>query len=223
MNPEETKQNNQRLALRILVPLIIVAVLALLVFGIIKFIDGLKSASLLIYIAPSTATVTIDGQEYGNGVYRFYPGTVTAEVHQSGFETKTETLELQNGRVTELFAYLVGEGGDFSWYTSHDEDLSILRQISGDDASQSFLEEYDRKIAEARQIKDSPDLPFVAQDASGNVISVVYAEPGNYCPYTSIKPCVIIARKIGVASYDLGLDLLREYGYDPDYFNIIYQ
>ena len=223
MDAEEIKQNNQKIALRILISFAVVAVLALSIFGVVKLIESLKSASLLIYVAPSDATISIDGQEYTNGVYRFYPGTITAEIRRDGFEPKTQTLELQNGRVTELFTYLTEEGGNFNWYVSHDEDLSILRQISSDDASLLFLEDYDQKLAKAEQIKNAPDLPYTAQDSDGNIISVVYAERGNYCPYSSVKPCVIITKKIGDASYNLGLDLLREHGYDPDYFNIIYQ
>lgn len=223
MDTEEIKQKNRKEALHVLIPIVVVVVLALSIFGIVKLVEGLKSASLLIYVAPSDATVMIDGQEYTNGTYRFYPGTITAEISQEGFETKTETLELQNGQVTKLFAYLTEKSGDFSWYVSHDEDLSILRQISNDDLSQSFLKEYDQKIAKAEQIKNAPDLPYTAQDDNGNIITIVYTESNNYCPRYSVKPCVIITKKIGNASYELGLNLLREKGYDPDYFNIVYQ
>lgn len=223
MDAEKIKQNNQKEVSRILIPLAILAAVALLIFSIIKIVEGLKSASLLIYVAPSNATVTIDGREYTNGVYRFYPGTITAEIRQDGFETKTETLELQKGRVTKLFTYLTGKNNDYSWYISHDEDLSILQQISNDNTSQSFLETYNQELAKAEQIKNAPDLPYTAQDADGNMISIVYTKSNNYCPEYSAKPCIIITKKIGNASYDLGLNLLREHGYNPDYFNIIYQ
>lgn len=223
MDTEEIKQNNRKETLRVLTPLFIIVALALLIFGIVKLVEGLKSASLLIYVAPSNAIVKIDGQEYTNGAYRFYPGNITAEISREGFETKTETIELHNGQVTKLFAYLTEKDNDFSWYVSHDEDLSVLRQVSNDDASQSFLKDYDQKLAKAEQIKTAPDLPYTAQDINGNIISITYTESNSYCPRFSVKPCIIITKKIGNASYDLGLNLLKDRGYDPDYFNIIYQ
>lgn len=87
--------------------LIISLLAAILIIPIIfAIINALKSATLIIKVAPETATVTINGEKYVNGEYHLYPGTYEAVISQDGTEKSRTTLNLASGSTERLYKCL---------------------------------------------------------------------------------------------------------------------
>ena len=91
--------------------LIAIIVIALLVVaGLVAYWFMTRPAALAITVTPNDATVAIDGRVTGTGTATLdgaEPGTYTAVVTRSGFETETVTLEVRQGERTERTIALV--------------------------------------------------------------------------------------------------------------------
>lgn len=104
----------------------------ILIFAIVW--HYLHSATLIIQIAPTDATILLNGSPYQNGLHNLAPKkdlevTISAE----NFETKTFTINLEYGKVTNLFAYLLPQDNNWDIYISqsHQESLNLLLADNG--------------------------------------------------------------------------------------------
>lgn len=199
--------------------LMIIAVVGFLLFSVIAIIlaiiDGRKSATLDLLVAPSSATITIDGKTYKNGTYRFVPGEIKVIISKEGFKTEEKTVALEANVTTKLYTYIMPIDGSFEWYLQHEDEQLLLNTIGDNEASEasaSYLEKY----------------PVV------NELPIVYANYDKEYNYTEFRIdggmfdgckkdfCLKITDTTG-GNRDAALEMLKKRGVDVDDYEIIYE
>lgn len=132
-------------------PLIAICVVAILVTIGVVIYNIMKSAELSIMVAPSTAVVKIDGKEYTNGQYRFFPkSNVEVEISSPDYQTQTLTIDLLANEVTLLRAVLKDDDGGYSSYLTSEESyeqLKFLAPLVGDKDLTNLIDLTNKKIA----------------------------------------------------------------------------
>ena len=187
-------------------------VIALAIFSIIK---AKYSASLDILVAPLSAKITIDGNEYQNGLYKFEPGEVVATITKEGFYDREIALELKVGETAELYTYLLPLEGNYDWYIEHEEDMMILNTIGDATASKKSLEYLiDNPIVEV--------LPIIYANYDANWDYTEYRVDGGSFDDCNLEFCLKITDTTG-GNYEAALESVRAKGFDPDKYEIIYE
>lgn len=193
-----------------------VAVIVLLVAVVV--VANVKSAKLVIQVAPSGATIKIGGRDYGNETIEgMWPGHYTAMISKDGFESKIVEFDLRSHETTILSEYLLGLEGGLGVYEFSADDLYWLRQYADaneNEAVSEFISEHDKR----KTIKDV--LPLYDIDkGTGNSYYVFYKEGADECQR-------IYCLEIGAntRSYTGGaLQGVRAHGYNPEDYEIIYK
>lgn len=121
--------------------LAVIFVILVLVAILFAIIEGRKSVSLDILVAPKDAVITLNGQKYKNGEYRVEPGEYEVSITHDELESYHEVREFTDGEEVKMYLYLTGENGDMSWYLTHNEDDMIVTSI-GDYYANKKSQEY---------------------------------------------------------------------------------
>lgn len=191
---------------------------ALLIFIIAEFVFHLiYSATLTTAIAPSTATLTIDGKTYPiNQDLKLKPSDTTAFISAEGFKSQEIPLSLIKNETTTLYTYLIPENDDLSWYYNNPTENKLLLEIGGLQAStdgKNFLNKY--PITQILPIAISENIPNSDQTRSFLI---------NYGDSSTCKSnfCLLITDFTG-GNQETALNLIREKGYNPDDYEVIYK
>lgn len=172
-------------------------------------------ATLDILVAPTSAQVMINGKEYSNGTYTLSPGEITAVISKDGFEGKEIKLELIQGETAQLYTYLLPADGSYDWYLDHEEDMMVLNTIG-----------------DARAIEESAS--YKKKYPAIEALPIIYAKYDENWDYTEFRIdggdfdeceedfCLKITDTTG-GNYEFALSLIREKGFNPDDFEIIYE
>ena len=185
----------------VFVDLIIVIVLVAL-----AIIKGMKTATVDILVAPSVATVEINGAKYGTGAYRLFPGEAEATISADGFETKTMALNLKAGETTKLYVYLNPNEDSLNYYARNSADAELLKKVGGMDIT---------KIISIQDI-----LPITSRrynETNGSMEGIVINQNLD-CEE------IFCLRVIGDSSngHEWTRSLIKERGYNPDDYEIRY-
>lgn len=192
--------------------LVIVIPIAIIVPVIFLIISIGKSATLNILVTPLDSTVSINGANYANGTYRFFPGEVSVKIEHEGLDTKEYNIELKSSTTTLLYDYL-SSGEDFSYYESHPADYKALKFVY-DDTALDFINKRER----ANSITDILPLNAIKYYPPTNYkIIVKNASQESNC--TSLVCLKIFDDSDGRFA---SADLLREYGYDINDYQVFY-
>ena len=207
-----------RIPKRILVGIISFTLFAIAVvtIAIISTVQRNNSGTLDLLVAPTESNIIINGKHYHNGTHYLLPGTYTVDISMDGFTSKTFDISISVGTTTSLHTYLVQDDGSMSWYDSHPEDLSILTTIGDTEAikkSQEYADKY----------------PVI------DAMPIIYAQySDNYQTYTEFRIdggsfsgckkdfCLKITDTTG-GNMDNALRMIREAGYNPDDYEILYE
>ena len=176
-----------------------------------------RNAHLAINVAPADATIVINDQQYSNGVFdNMLPGHYNVIISKPGFETKTVEIDLKSDEVVYLNEYLVQPDWNFEYYETDLESLLSLREYadSHEDAKvKAFLENYDKKSV----IRDILPLEY-KEELTGDYYKIADMEKNYSC---SRNYCIIIESSSDIY-YELALSVLRNHGYNPDDYEIVY-
>ena len=165
-----------------------------------------------VLIAPSSATVTINGKSYKNGTYRLPRGNVSVKIEKEGFTSKNYTFNTSTNN--KLYDYLT-QDGSLSWYETHPEDAIILTTIGdyeADALSASF--------AEKNPISKS--LPLVVAEYNNNDEYIEFRIDGGKLENCDRDFCLKITDSTG-NNLDYARKKIRDLGFNPDDFQIIYE
>lgn len=221
-----------------LIALIVVSILLILVFVVI--IPATQKANQVTTmefgVAPVSATIDVDGKTYNSGVYEgFAPGTYTATITATGFETKTVEFTVVEHQANTLFTYLYNPEEGFDYFLKSDTDIATLSKID-DPEVQEWLAAYNQTLTIRDQLPVDVlfeySQPYQYTDASGNV--VIDARPATNevqisdgsamtgCVYTF---CLWV--DLGSVTQEVAAPFVEEeiinLGYNPDDYYIIYQ
>ena len=194
----------------------VVAIAAILLVSLIYVIlDSKRTAKLEILVAPLSAKILVDNKEYTNGTYEFEPGEVKIIISKDGFSSKEMNVELKANETVKLYTYLLPLDGTLDWYLNHEEDQMVLNTIGDAKASE------DSKI-------------YRAENPVVEILPIIYANYDENWNYTEFRVdggefdecdedfCLKITDTTG-GNYDFALSLVREKGFEPNDYEIIYE
>ncbi len=212
--------NNSKISYKTVAILVaIVAILAII--GTVAY-NLLKSAELSILVAPSTATVKINGKAYTNGQHKFFPkDNVEVEISSPGYQAQTTTIDLLANQVTLLRAALEDEDGGYGSYL-HDGDtyglLQLIAPTIGDSELADFIVKTDKKIGILSILPVNENTGEFFKDQHGFIVStdpnsavLQIMASSNDC---GVIPCLDIYQ----SDNDIGKarDYLKKQGYNLD-------
>lgn len=204
---------------------IIACVLSLVGFGVYKLVQNFSRPTLLeIAIAPSNATVKINGETYKNGVYEFEEGSYTAEISADGFSSKIIDLSVKNRETTLFIDYLEPTNGDLYSLFDDGENATILKQIKDSEISE-LTEKYDKIMAIKTELPinyyfaNEGDNPSPSK--SVGFANYVVIEDGSNEASCSRSFCLKISGRGANASR--AKLVLEKYGYNIDDYEVIYE
>lgn len=189
-------------------------VILFIIMGIVS-INMLYSATLDIVVVPTEAKILINGEEYKNGVYQnARTGKAKVNISLDGFETQEFEIELKRDERTRLYTYL--EGNE-EWYESMDEDnqnlLDIINEHKGEQQTVELKDKYPIMA----------DIPIVFERYLSNYTEYVsYRVDGGKYDGCEQEFCLKIT-DISGGNYEKALDVIREKGYNPSDYEIIYE
>ena len=125
--------------------LILLNILAVIVVIGVIIHNSMKTATIDIDVAPSGATVELNGHGYDNfDSYNILPGNYHVKISMEGMQTKEFDLSLQSDGFAKIETYLLDANGGFDYYLTHPDDEAALADIANDEASKAFVEEYNK-------------------------------------------------------------------------------
>ncbi len=198
---------------------ITVGILVLMVIlGLVLLFVSLKlifSATLDVLVVPTDAEIMVDGEKYDNGLYEHLAvGKKHVIIRKDGFYEKEFDIELKRDEVTRLYAHL---DGNQEWYEElKDENTLYLLDI---------IYEYEGQIKKDDLLEKYPimsELPIVYEKYSNNYTQYIsFRIDGGKYDNCDEEFCLKIT-DISGENYERALNLIKDRGYNPDNYKIIY-
>ena len=195
--------------------LLFLNVVAVLVVVLIIVIHNSKTATVDIMIAPSAAVVELNGVKYDNmKSHSIEPGDYHAKISMDGMQTKEYDFSVDNNGFVKVWNYLLDAEGGFDYYMYHPEDEMILRSAADDEASKAFVAKYQRITS----ILSKLPLEYYDRENPMEPIGVFIDQDKEICGNNA--GCLSVYG--GEKHQDIAFKLIREAGYSPDDFEIIF-
>ncbi|MBP5674899.1 PEGA domain-containing protein [Candidatus Saccharibacteria bacterium] len=135
--------NKQKKIVRLTGVILVVAFIGVIIYSIINLIvNHDKTATIEILVAPSDATVLIDGKSYSTDTkIKIKPGTYAVKIEKDGFISFNGTIKANMNETSFLYEYLneVDENG--TYYKDNEKELLRTQHIS-DKKADLFHENY---------------------------------------------------------------------------------
>lgn len=179
----------------------------LVTFSVLAF---RSNAELIVLVAPSKATILLDGKKIHNGAQAIRAGKHTLKASLNGLETKTQEIELSANETKSVNLYLTGENDDFSYYLNDEEDIDLLAMMD-DEKAIKFVSEY----RTAKTITEL--LPITIVQDYGEASSKL--ELGENCTRSY---CLKITDS-GAELKEKMFEKIKSLGYNPDDYEIQYE
>ena len=197
--------------------LVLIIIFSVLIFiTLILFIVALSlkdTTEVEIRIAPSSATVTIDGKEYQNGTFRISSGNHQVKIEKAGFEAKE--FSFNTAETTKVYSYLIETDGSYNWYLNHQDDALLLTSI-GD------YESHLKSASYAKKYPISTILPIIYANYDEAYNYTEYRIDGGEFPGCNSDFCIKITDTTG-GNYDAAIQKLKETNFNPGDYQIIYE
>lgn len=187
---------------------IVVVFLIILLANIFK-----KDAELIVLVAPSTATIKIDGHKVENGIIPIRSGNHKVEVSANGLEAKTQSFSIEKGETKALNLYLTGENNSFDYYKGYPDEVENLALVANDDESAKAVSE----LRQAFMIREL--LPYTIGKDSGRKTSTLSLGSKEECGQD-------FCLKLTDENADMRKQMQEEItalGYDASKYKIIYE
>jgi len=195
-----------------------VALLILIIAVSVYFIleDMAKTARVKIIVAPSIATVKIDGHSYeAYEEIRIRPGEYKTEISAEGFETKTGELKAVENETAEIRLYLDMKEGNEDYYEKHPKDAVIL----GDIKAAETLERVEELAKEHPILDRLPiEIDYYTKNYAKRVKYTI-----TYVLNDENTSFVIMIMDYTGGNYEDALEKLKARGVDLDEYKIEYK
>ena len=172
-----------------------------------------KDAELYVLVAPSTATIKIDGHKVENGIIPIRSGNHKVEVSADGLEAKTQSFSIEKGETKALNLYLTGENNSFDYYKGYPDEVENLALVANDDESAKAVSE----LRQAFMIREL--LPYTIGKDSGRKTSTLSLGSKEECGQD-------FCLKLTDENADMRKQMQEEItslGYDASMYKIIYE
>lgn len=193
--------------------IILVTTIFLLGVLIISILNLKPTSEVEILVAPESASVSINGKEFKNGTYKLPRGAVSVSIKKDGFMSKNYSFDTAANN--KLYDYLLPEDRSYSWYESHPEDAIILTKI-GDVEADTTASLY----KEINPISDK--LPLIIAEYNQEDNYIEFRIDGGKFDNCDRDFCLKITDSTG-GNLDYARAKIRELGFEPNSFEIIYE
>lgn len=220
-----------------LVALIVISVALIAVFGfIIPAVQGANQPTTMEFgVAPTAATITVDGDTYTTGVYENFPvGTHTAEITAPGFESKTVEFTVVEHQANTLFTYLYNLEEGLDYFQRSEADLAILSKVD-DPTVQGWLVAYNQAVSIQNElpatVRFEYNQPYQYTDIDGSLVqdsrpATVEVELTDGSAMAGCELAFCLWVDTGFVGRDLAAPFVEaqivEMGYDPSDYYIMY-
>lgn len=110
---------------------LLLSLFILIYFFITWIINYDKTATLEYYLAPSTATITLDQQNLQpEGKIKLKPGTYKLKITKQGFTDFSTDIELKPNQTTPLYQALEPDSTNSDYYQTHPDEASRVQHIA---------------------------------------------------------------------------------------------
>lgn len=193
-------------------------ILLLLIIGIIiLYINSLRyNATINILVAPSSATVEINGKNYkNNGTIKLEPGNYTVIISADTFTSQEIPVELTKNETADIYTYLIPTNGSMDWYINHPEEEMLVTSIGSKKAQQTSNEYY-------KKYPIATILPILVVESSPEWRE--YRIDGGQFDDCQKDPdfCIVITDSTG-NNRDRAIKAIQDKGYNPNDYEIIYK
>ena len=205
---------------KIISSLILVNIVVGIIAIIVIVMHQVKTAVVDINVAPSVATITLNGREYENSKsHNVLPGNYHVKISMDGMQTKEFDITLENDGFSSIKTYLLDNNNSFDYYLSHSSDVFLLENIADidDQKAQDFIKLYKKKAS----LADYLPLYFdeYTDDFAYYIQYNISQDPREDC---SKVLCLIIEDNTG-DNEERAKEKIRELEYNLEDYEIIYQ
>lgn len=110
---------------------LLLSLFILIYFFITWIINYDKTATLEYYLAPSSATITLDQQNLQpEGKIKLKPGTYKLKITKQGFTDFSTEIELKPNQTTPLYKALEPDSTNSDYYQTHPDEASRVQHIA---------------------------------------------------------------------------------------------
>ena len=143
--------------------------------------------------APASATITINGQEFSNGVYEIEPGEYKIEIKKDGFESKTDNIIIKPHKTNVYYGYVVNKTDGMSYFEQNQTDLDVLSHIDTDEVK-NFQNDYQNKlkVRDILPIKGTYNMTEGVADARSLFVNYTIREGNSSKDYCKNVFCIIV-------------------------------
>ena len=187
---------------------------------IIPFINSQATSTYLdIAVAPSTATIELDGAKINAGVNEITPGEHHLKFSAPDFESKEIIIIVEKHKDQSVVEYLKNTTEGMQYFFKSREDIAVLRSYqqnnTNDQEVTDFLNKYDSLI------KITEQLPIVTNFREGaNIVSGEITD-GTNNPKCDYAFCLQVDQP---KSYEWRVrESMQLAGYNYDDYEIIYE
>lgn len=121
--------------LNIIIFFLLLSLFIIIYFFITWIINYDKTATLEYYLAPSTATITLDQQNLQpEGKIKLKPGTYKLKITKQGFTDFSTEIELKPNQTTPLYKALEPDSTNSDYYQTHPDEASRVQHIADTNA-----------------------------------------------------------------------------------------
>lgn len=200
---------------RLVAVLILINILAVvIVVGAVVY-NNMKTATININVAPNEAIIELNGHRYDNfGSHDVLPGNYHVKISMEGMQTKEFDITMESNGFTRIETYLLDANGGFDYYIKNQDDELTLEDVANDEASKAFIAKYNKIVS----IADVLPLEYYDRDDQANPIGIYIEQDLGVCE----DDLVCLSVYGGEQHKDIVADLIREAGYNPDDYRIIY-
>lgn len=191
-------------------------VIVILIAILFVVIHNAKTASVDIYVAPSEATIELNGKKYDNfASYNLMPGDYHVKISMDGMKTVEYDLVLDDNGFARIWKYLADDNGSLDYYFKNSDEIAIIAKFGDDESVNELIEHYNKVIS----IRDVLPLEYYDRSDPDNSIGVFVEEDMNECDNKIL--CLVIYG--GEDNRDIALSLIKEAGYNPDDYGIRFE
>lgn len=196
----------------------IIGFFVLVIFIIIAFIlDSQKTATVDVLVAPSFSQIEIDGHKLKTvGQQRLKPGEYIAKISADGFETQEIPITLIENEETKLYLVLNPTSDNSDFYDNNSKEANLAQRINEALVSinaELYLKKY--------PIVGVLPIIFVEVNQDTNTWREFRIDYGEF-EQCETDFCLKVTDTNG-DNYGRALDQIREKGFNPDDYEIVYE
>ncbi|MBR2766660.1 hypothetical protein IKD67_01050 [Candidatus Saccharibacteria bacterium] len=195
--------------------LLFLNVVAVLIVILIIVIHNSKTATVDIMVTPYDAVVELNGARYENmRSHNIVPGDYHVKISMEGMQTKEYDFSIERDGFVRIWNYLLGMDGGFEYYLNHPNDEIILEKVVDDDTGRNFVDKHRRIV----NIDEVLPLEYYDNDDPADPVAIFIEQAKDICGDNI--GCLSVYG--GEKHKDIAFKLIRDAGYSPDDFDIIF-